>query len=106
MNSNHIFVLTGLLSAKLLVWTARGFAGTKIASNADMHPAQIRKYYVLDDAYQALMKTAMRQLQRVAREYHRVITLSRITVDFGGLENSPWVHLAELPQYRPKIDLK
>jgi magnesium chelatase family protein len=38
------------------------FAGTGIASNADMHPPQIRKYCALDDACQALMKTAMRQL--------------------------------------------
>jgi magnesium chelatase family protein len=35
-------------------------AGTNIASNADMHPPQIRKYCALDDACQALMKTAMR----------------------------------------------
>ena len=35
-------------------------AGSAIASNADMHPAQIRKYCALDDACQALMKTAMR----------------------------------------------
>jgi len=39
------------------------FAGTDIASNADMRPAQVRKYCELDDACQALMKTAMRQLQ-------------------------------------------
>ena len=26
------------------------FAGTDIASNADMHPAQVRKYYALDEA--------------------------------------------------------
>jgi magnesium chelatase family protein len=36
------------------------FAGTDIASNADMRPAQIRKYCVLDEACQNLMKTAMR----------------------------------------------
>ena len=65
------------------------FAGTGIASNADMHPAQICKYCVLDDACQALMKTAMRQLQLTARAYHRVLKLSRTIADLSGLRRSP-----------------
>ncbi len=51
--------------------------GEDSASNADMRPAQIRKYCALDDACQKLMKTAMRQLQLTARAYHRVLKLSR-----------------------------
>jgi len=39
------------------------FVGTDIASNADMRPAQVRKYCALDEPCQNLMKTAMRQLQ-------------------------------------------
>ncbi|MBW6466938.1 MAG: hypothetical protein K0B06_10570 [Brevefilum sp.] len=31
----------------------------------------------MDDPYQALMKTAMRQLQLTARAYHRVLKLSQ-----------------------------
>jgi hypothetical protein len=58
------------------------FAGTDIASNADMRPAQIRKYCVLDEACQNLMKTAMRQLQLTARAYHRVLKLSRTIAAF------------------------
>jgi len=60
------------------------FAGTDIASNADMRPAQIRKYCALDDPCQALMKTAMRQLQLTARAYHRVLKLSRTIADLSG----------------------
>ena len=67
-------------------WQRERFESTGIASNADMRPAQIRKYCALDDACQALMKTAMRQLRLTARAYHRV-------------------HLAEALQYRPKLDL-
>ena len=81
------------------------FAGTTIASNADMHPAQIRKYCVLDDPCQALMKTAMRQLQLTARAYHRVLKLSRTIADLAGSEAITQVHLAEALQYRPKLDL-
>ena len=64
------------------------FEGTSIASNADMYPAQIRKYCELDDACQALMKTAMRQMQLTARAYHRVLKLSR-TMRLAGRRKSP-----------------
>jgi len=81
------------------------FAGSDIASNADMRPAQIRKYCALDDPCQALMKTAMRQLQLTARAYHRVLKLSRTIADLAGSEVITQVHLAEALQYRPKLDL-
>ena len=81
------------------------FTGTAIASNGDMHPAQIRKYCALDDSCQALMKTAMRQLQLTARAYHRVLKLSRTIADLAGSEAITQVYLAETLQYRPKLDL-
>jgi magnesium chelatase family protein len=81
------------------------FAGTDIASNADMRPAQIRKYCELNEPCQALMKTAMRQLQLTARAYHRVLKLSRTIADLAGSEAITQVHLAEALQYRPKLDL-
>jgi hypothetical protein len=43
-----------------------------------------RKYCVLDDACQALMKTAMRRLQLTARAYHRVLKFSRTIADLTG----------------------
>jgi magnesium chelatase family protein len=60
------------------------FAGSAITSNADMHPAQIRKYCALDDACQALMKTAMRQVQLTAQVYDRALKLSRAINDLAG----------------------
>jgi len=81
------------------------FVDTNIASNADMRPAQIRKYCVLDEPCQLLMKTAMRQLQLTARAYHRVLKLSRTIADLAGSEAITQVHLAEALQYRPKLDL-
>ena len=81
------------------------FRETGIASNADMRPAQIRKYCGLDEACQNLMKTAMRQLQLTARAYHRVLKLSRTIADLAGAEEITQVHLAEALQYRPKLDL-
>ena len=38
-----------------------------VSCNVDMRPAEIRQYCVLDETSQALMKTAMNQLQLSAR---------------------------------------
>ena len=81
------------------------FGRMGIASNADMRPAQIRKFCVLDEPCQALMKTAMRQLQLTARAYHRVLKLSRTIADLAGSEAITQVHLAEALQYWPKVDV-
>jgi magnesium chelatase family protein len=81
------------------------FEGTSFASNADMHPAQIRKYCALDDTCQALMKTAMRQQQLTARAYHQVLKLSRMIADLAESDDITQVHLAEALQYRPKLGL-
>ena len=81
------------------------FEGMGIASNADMRPAQIRKFCVLDDPCQTLMKTAMRQLQLTARAYHRVLKLARTIADLSGADEITQVHLAEALQYRPKLEL-
>jgi len=81
------------------------FEGTDIASNADMCPRQVRKYCALDDPCQALMKTAMRQLQLTARAYLQVFKFSHTIADLAGSEAITQVHLAETLQYRPKLEL-
>ncbi len=43
------------------------FAGTDIAWNAEMRPAEVRKFCALDDTSRSLMKSAMSQLQLGAR---------------------------------------
>ncbi len=47
----------------------------------------------------------MRQLQLTARAYHRVLKLSRTITDLVGSEVITHVHLAEVLQYRPKLEL-
>ena len=59
------------------------FEGTDIASNADMRPAQVPIYSALDESCQNLMKIAMRQLQLMARAYHRVLLRSRKIADLS-----------------------
>ncbi len=78
------------------------FAGTRLVSNADMTPAEIRQFCKLDAPCEQLMKTAMRQMRLTARGYHRVLKLSRTIADLDGVENIMQQHIAEALQYRAK----
>ena len=76
-----------------------------VSTNADMHIAEVRKYCVLDETGQSLMRTAMNQLQLSARGYHRVLKLGRTIADLAGSETIQSVHLAEALQYRSRLML-
>jgi len=74
-----------------------------LTCNAEMRPAEVRQFCLLDDAGRALMKTAMSQLNLSARAYHRVLKLSRTIADLAGSEAIAPQHLAEALQYRPRL---
>ncbi len=73
-----------------------------VTCNADMRPAEVRKFCELDEASRSLMKSASMQLQLSARAYHRVLKLARTIADLVGSEKIAAPHLAEALQYRPK----
>jgi len=83
-------------------WQRRRFEGSPLQTNADMGPAEVRKFCSLDDAGRSLVRAAMRQLGLSARGYHRVLKLARTIADLADDENIEVQHLAEALQYRPR----
>ncbi len=81
--------------------------GTKdgVTCNADMRPAEVRKFCRLDETGKNLMQSAMSQLQLSARGYHRVLKLARTIADLAGSESIGTSHLAEALQYRPRLSI-
>ncbi|MHB0988634.1 MAG: YifB family Mg chelatase-like AAA ATPase [Bellilinea sp.] len=82
------------------------FAENGISANAEMRPADIRRYCGLDDTGTNLMRAAMNQYQLSARAYHRILKLARTIADLSAVERITPQHLAEALQYRPRTVLQ
>ncbi len=82
------------------IQTVRYKLRSDIHYNAQMSVKQIRKYCILDQASQDLLKQAMKQLGLSARAYDRILKVSRTISDLEGKPDILPEHIAEAIQYR------
>lgn len=72
----------------------------ELFSNADMQPAEIRKYCKIDETGQQLLKTAISKFGLSARAYDRILKVSRTIADLENSSDILAAHLSEAIQYR------
>ncbi len=78
------------------------FNSSKMTSNAEMTPAEIRQFCHIEDAAQSLLRAAMKQLYLSARAFHRILKLALTIADLESCDTIKANHIAEAVQYRPR----
>jgi magnesium chelatase family protein len=77
------------------------FAGrADIHANAHMVPRDITAFCAVNEASDALLRTAISRLGLSARAYHRVIKIARTIADLDGGGEITSAHISEAIQYR------
>ena len=76
------------------------FAGTDIASNADMNTKALNTYCALTPECEELMRQAFDSMGLTARSYDRILRVARTIADLEGAEDIGAEHIAEAIQYR------
>jgi magnesium chelatase family protein len=82
------------------IQTLRFAPQKNIYCNAMMPSNMVKKICAINDAGNALLKTAMERLGLSARAYDRILKVSRTIADLAGSESIQAEHLAEAIQYR------
>ncbi|HBX22340.1 MAG TPA: ATP-binding protein [Desulfotomaculum sp.] len=77
---------------------AQRFGGARC--NAEMTPAQIKKFCGLDDETRNLLRSAFDRLQLSARAHNKIIKVARTLADLAEREDIRVEHVAEAVQYR------
>lgn len=76
------------------------FRDTKIMTNAEMGPKEIKKFCQLSQEAEKLLKEAVDKFYLSVRAYHRILKVARTIADLADEEKITPVHLAEAIQYR------
>lgn len=81
------------------------FKGMGISFNAQMGPAEIKRFCDLGSAEKKFAQQAFDALKLSARAYHKILKVARTIADLNGSESIEEIHLAEAIAYR-SVDRK
>lgn len=76
------------------------FEGTSITCNAKMTPSATRKFCVLTDEADALLKQSFDSMGLSARAYDKILRMARTIADLENTDKIELTHIAEAIQYR------
>lgn len=76
------------------------FKGTNISCNAKMTPKATRKYCILSEEANELLKQSFDTLGLSPRAYDKILKIARTIADLEGSEKIELAHIAEAIQYR------
>ena len=68
--------------------------------NAQMEPAQIQEFCILDNESQSYLRKSIHELQLSARAYDRILRVARTIADLEDSANLAASHILEAVQYR------
>ena len=75
-----------------------------ILTNSQLTPKLVKKYCILDEKSQELLKMAVSKFDLSGRSYDRVLKISRTIADLADKENIESSHIAQALQYRMAND--
>lgn len=76
------------------------FNGLGLYCNAQMEPAQIQEFCILDNESQSYLRRSIHELQLSARAYDRILRVARTIADLENSANLAAQHIFEAVQYR------
>jgi magnesium chelatase family protein len=77
-----------------------GRFGNRRETNGRMSHRQVKKFCVLDDACEGLLKQAMQEMGLSARAHDKILRVARTIADLEGAAAISVTHLSEAIQYR------
>lgn len=79
---------------------AERYINEGILTNSELTADLVKKYCILDEASQQIMKMAAQKYQLSGRKYNRVLKIARTIADLAGAKDIQSIHLTQALQYR------
>ena len=79
---------------------AKRYEQEGILTNSELSAEMIKKYCILDEKSQQILKLASQKYQLSGRKYNRVLKIARTIADLNSSENITSEHLTQALQYR------